>query len=97
MPDVDGDYLLSMPYLALIAAMAVMAASALLMVCAQRFDPTMGVLTISIILAVAFVTATFASMVYNIQQNPLTEILVGGLATALGGVVAHFLGTRNRE
>ena len=88
----DVDYLSSMPFLALYAAMAVMLASAILIVVAHYFDKTGGSLTISIIITVAFVTATYASMVYKIQQTPLTEILVGGLATGLGGVVGFHLG-----
>jgi len=96
MPDVDGDYFLSIPYLALIAAMAVMAASALLIAVARYFDRTRGALTLSIIIAVAFVTATFASMVYKIQQTPLTEILVGALAASLGATITYWMSRHDR-
>lgn len=88
----DGDYLLSQPYLALTAAMAVMLASAGVLAISSRFDNSNGVLTLAIIITVAFVVTTFASLIYNVQQTPLTEILVGGLSTALGGVVAHYMG-----
>jgi uncharacterized membrane protein YeiH len=91
------DNLNTMPYLALIAAMAVMIASAALVTFARYFDPTRGAVTIAIIVVVGFITATYASMIYDIKQTPLTEILVGALAAALGGVVAHYLGTRESK
>lgn len=85
------DNLQAFPYLALIAAMAVMAASLIIIWVTNHFQINGG-LVVSIIIVVGFVTATYASMIYDIKQTPLTEILVGGLATALGGVVAHYLG-----
>jgi 1,4-dihydroxy-2-naphthoate octaprenyltransferase len=91
------DNLNAMPFLALIAAMCVMAASAVLVMLARYFDRTGGAVTIAIIVVVGFITATYASMIYDIKQTPLTEILVGALAAALGGVVAHYLGTRETK
>lgn len=87
-----GDYLLAQPYLALGAAMAVMIASACIIAISNRFDSSGGVLTLSTIITIAFVVTTFASLIYDVQQTPLTEILVGGLSTALGGVVAYYMG-----
>lgn len=92
----DGDYLLSQPYLALVASMSVMAASAALIVVANHFDPTKGVLSLAIIITVSFIVATYASLIYQVQQTPLTEILIGALATALGAVVAYWMGRDNR-
>jgi len=90
------DNLNAMPFLALIAAMAVMGASAILVTVARYFDQTGGGLLIATVIVVGFITGTFASMIYDIKQTPLTEILVGALAAALGGIVAHYLGT-NRD
>lgn len=90
------DYLTSQPYLALTAAMAVMIASAAIITASRYFDPTNGVLTLAVIITVSFVVATYASMIYTINQTPLTEILIGGLATALGAVVAYWMGRGNR-
>lgn len=85
------DNLNALPYLALIAAMSVTAAS-LIIVFVSHYCQIPGSLVISVLIAVGFITATYASMIYDIKQTPLTEILVGGLATALGGVVAHWMG-----
>lgn len=88
----DGDYLLSQPYLALVASLSVMATSAVLIAVANYFDPTKGVLSLAIIITVSFIVATYAALIYQVQQTPLTEILVGSLATALGAVVAYWMG-----
>lgn len=93
----NHDYLLSQPYLALAAAMAVMGSSAIIIIVARHFDSTNGVLTLAVIITVSFVVATYASLIYNIQQTPLTEILIGGLATALGAVVAYWMGRDRRD
>lgn len=85
------DNLNSLPYLALIAAMSVATVSTIIIWIVKRFEIE-GALAISILLVVGFITATYASMIYKIEQTPLTEILVGALATALGGVVAHWMG-----
>lgn len=85
------DNLNALPYLALIASMSVAAISTLIIWIIRKFEID-GAMAISIILVVGFITATYASMIYKIEQTPLTEILVGALATALGGVVAHWMG-----
>jgi len=89
------DNLNTMPYLALIAAMAVMTASGILYSITRTYSIIDGALIISLIIAIGFITATFASMIYDIKQTPLTEILVGALAAALGGIVAHYMGRRD--
>ena len=66
--------------------------SAALVWFASRFDPTRGFLTMSVLITVAFIGATIASMLYPVPQIATTEMLVGGLATALGAIVAHWLG-----
>lgn len=93
----DGDYLASQPYLALMAAMAVMVASAVLITASRYFDQTQGILTLAVVITVAFVVATYAAMIYQVQQTPLTEILIGSLSTALGAVVAYWMGRDNRK
>jgi len=53
---------------------------------------TKGFLTISVLVMLAFIVAVFASLIYNVPTNPITEILVGALSTALGAIVAHWVG-----
>jgi hypothetical protein len=85
------------PYLILIAAIAVMFMSITVVVITKYFDGSKGVLAISLLIVMSFILATFASMVYEIKQTPLTEILVGGLATGLGGVISFYLGRRDNS
>ena len=66
--------------------------SAVLVWFTGRFDPTHGFLTISILVTVAFIGATIASMLYPVPQIATTEMLIGGLATALGALVATWAG-----
>lgn len=89
---VDGDYFIAYPFVALVAAMAVVGATLIAVYVANRWDRTGGELTLAVLIVIGTVTAAYASMIYNIQQNPLTEMLVGSLATALGAVMARWMG-----
>ena len=85
------------PFPALVGAVAIGFVTALILLCANYFDQySKGFLTVSILLILAFVTATFASMIYAVPTNPVTEILTGALATALGAIVSHWVGRRPR-
>jgi ABC-type Fe3+-siderophore transport system permease subunit len=92
----DGDYFLTQPYIALIAALAVMVMSMVIVWVTIHFHIPPS-LILSVLIITAFITATFASMVYQIQQTPLTEILVGSLATAVGAIVAQQFGNKNPQ
>jgi hypothetical protein len=84
------------PYPAFLTAAGVALLAAAILAVSRYMDQTGGLLTISIMLVLAFIASTFASMIYAIPQVPSTEILVGSLATALGAVVAYWLGNRPR-
>src|SRR5215469_12951109 len=79
-------------FAAFIAAVTVALVTAFIVFIAKRYDPTKGLLTVSILVTQGFVTAAFASMIYDVRQNPITEILVGALATSMGAVIAHWTG-----
>jgi peptidoglycan/LPS O-acetylase OafA/YrhL len=88
---------LGWPIIPLIGAIVVGSVGALILIASRYYDrESKGFLTISILIVFAFITATFASMIYSIQLNPITEILVGALATALGAIVSQWGGTKQR-
>jgi hypothetical protein len=84
------------PYPAFVSTAGLVAITAGLVVITHYFDPTKGLVTLSMVIVVAFVAATIASMIYQIPQVASTEILIGGLATALGATVAYWMG-RGRD
>lgn len=66
--------------------------TALLLVIAKHFDPTGGVLTLSIMIVLAFVGAVTFSMFFTIPPDQSTSALIGGLVAAFGAVIAHWIG-----
>jgi hypothetical protein len=71
-------------------------AVAILLVVSTRFDPTGGVLTISLMVVMAFIGAAAFSMFFNIPTDEATAAILGGLVAGFGAVVAHWLG-RTKE
>jgi hypothetical protein len=82
----------SIPYPAFIATAGVALVAAILVITAKYFDVTEGLLTVSLVVIIAFVAATFASLLYSVPQTPQMELLIGGLATSLGAIIAYWLG-----
>lgn len=72
-------------------AMGVVFTTILLMV-AGRFDPTGGVLTISLLVTLAFIGAVVFCLFFTVPNDEVTSGIVGGLIAAFGAVVAHWLG-----
>jgi peptidoglycan/LPS O-acetylase OafA/YrhL len=71
-------------------------AVALLVFMAARFDPTGGVLTISLLVVLAFISAAVFSLFFTIPTDEATAAILGGLVAGFGAVVAHWLG-RTKE
>jgi uncharacterized BrkB/YihY/UPF0761 family membrane protein len=61
---------------------------------AGRFDPTMGVLTISLIIVLAFTGTVVFCLFFSVPNDEVTASVLGGLTAAFGAVVAHWLGRR---
>jgi hypothetical protein len=59
---------------------------------ASRFDPTMGVLTISILIVLAFVGTVVFCLFFTVPNDEITSGVIGGLTAAFGAIVAHWLG-----
>ena len=83
-----------LPYPALITAAGTATLTVMLLVASHYFDHSGGLLTISIILILAFIAVTLASLIYEVPQNPLTEILIGSLSTSVGAIIAFWMSKR---
>ena len=83
------------PYPALVTAAGTAGLTMLVVIAAHYFDPSRGLLTLSVLLIIAFIAVTLASMIYSVPQTPTTEILIGGLVSSVGGIVAFWM-SRNR-
>jgi hypothetical protein len=57
-----------------------------------KFDPTGGVLTISLLIVLAMVGAVVFSLFFTIPVDQSTAALIGGLTMAFGAVVTHWFG-----
>jgi hypothetical protein len=71
-------------------------AVAILVFMAARFDPSGGVLTISLLVVLAFISAVVFSLFFTIPNDEITAAVAGGLVAAFGAVIAYWLG-RPRE
>ena len=66
--------------------------TALLLFITARLDPTSGVLTISLMVIVAFIGMVMFSLLFVIPTGDTTSSVIGGLIAAFGAVVAFWLG-----
>lgn len=57
-----------------------------------RFDPTQGVLTLSIMIVLGMLGATAYCLLFTIPNDDITPGVVGALSAGFGAVVAHWLG-----
>ena len=70
--------------------------TALLLFIAGKFDPTHGVLTISLLVVLAMIGVITFCLFFTVPNDEITSGAVGGLTAAFGAVVAHWLGRQNR-
>lgn len=68
--------------------------TAVLVAVASRFDPTMGVLTISLLVVVAFIGVAVFCLFFTVPNDEITSGVIGGLIAAFGAVIAHWLGRK---
>jgi hypothetical protein len=67
-----------------------------LMFMSDKFDPTGGALTLSLLVVLAFLAAVVFCAFFTIPTDEITSAVFGGLIAAFGAVMAHWLG-RPRE
>ena len=63
----------------------------ILLIVAGRFDATGGVLTISLLVTLAFIGAVTFCLFFTVPNDEITSGIVGGLIAAFGAVVAYWL------
>jgi hypothetical protein len=66
--------------------------TAILLVVSGRFDPTNGVLTLSILVVISFIGVVMFSMLFAIPAGETNAAVVGGMTAAFGAIVAFWLG-----
>lgn len=64
----------------------------LLLFVAGKFDPTSGVLTISLLITLSFVGTVTFCLFFTVPNDEVTSGVIGGLIAAFGAVVAHWIG-----
>ena len=62
----------------------------------NRYDPTQGALTISLLITLGMLGAVAYCLIFTIPNDDITPGIVGGLTAGFGAVVAHWLG-RTKE
>ena len=78
-------------------ALAVVLTTVLLFA-AGKFDPTGGVLTISLVVVLSFMGVVTFCLFFTIPSDEITAGVVGGLTAGFGAVISHWLGPqRNRN
>jgi uncharacterized BrkB/YihY/UPF0761 family membrane protein len=66
--------------------------TAALLIIASKFDPTMGVLTISLLIVISFLGVVVFCMFFTVPNDEITSGVIGGLIAAFGAVMSHWLG-----
>ena len=64
----------------------------ILLVASGRFDPTNGVLTLSILVVITFIGIVVFSLLFPIPAGETNAAVVGGMTAAFGAIVAFWLG-----
>lgn len=66
--------------------------TSILLVASAKFDPTHGVLTISLVVVLSFMGVVTFCLFFTIPSDEVTAGVVGGLTAGFGAVISHWLG-----
>lgn len=66
--------------------------TALLLIIIEKFDKTRGVLAISLMIVIGFMSVVTFSIFFTIPSDQTTSAVIGGLVAAFGAVIAHWIG-----
>jgi uncharacterized BrkB/YihY/UPF0761 family membrane protein len=64
----------------------------MLLFVAGKFDPSGGVLTLSLLVTLAFIGTVVFCLFFTVPNDEITSGVIGGLIAAFGAVIAHWLG-----
>lgn len=81
-------------YPSMIAVVAGVLSTAFMLFVSGKFDPTGGILTISILIVLGTLGAVAYCLIFTIPNDDITPGIVGALSTGFGAVVAYWLGHR---
>jgi uncharacterized BrkB/YihY/UPF0761 family membrane protein len=84
------------PYPGAIGVAFIILFTAILLIISGRFDPTGGVLTLSILVSLAFIGVVVFCLFFTVPNDEITSGVLGGLIASFGAVIAHWLG-RDRK
>lgn len=79
-------------YPAATAVVAIVVTTAILLVVSGRFDPTQGVLTLSLMITLGMMGAVAYTLVFTVPIDDITPSVVGGLTAGFGAVLAYWFG-----
>lgn len=79
-------------YPAAIGIALCVAFTAILLVVTRHFDPTGGVLMLSLMVVISFIGIVMFSLLFQIPNGETNASVVGGLIAAFGAVVVFWLG-----
>jgi uncharacterized BrkB/YihY/UPF0761 family membrane protein len=70
----------------------VIAFTTVLLIVSGRFDVTGGVLTLSLLVVLAFLATVIFCLFFTVPNDEITSGVIGGLIAAFGAVIAFWLG-----
>jgi hypothetical protein len=71
--------------------------TAVLLIVASRFDPSHGVLTLSLVVVLSFIGAVTFCLFFTVPADEITASVVGGLTAGFGAVISHWLGPQRNS
>lgn len=66
-----------------------------LLIVVGKFDPSGGILAISLLITLAFIGVVIFCLFFSIPTDAISSSVIGGLTAAFGAVVAHWIGRQN--
>ena len=82
--------LLDYPALTSVAGAVVF--GSIMLVVSKYFDPTGGILTISVLVILGFLAVVAVAIIFTVPNDEITSATVGGLVAAFGGIVGFWIG-----
>lgn len=79
-------------YPAAVTVVTVVAFTTILLVVSGRFDPTQGILTLSLMITLGMLGAVAYTLVFTVPIDDITPSVVGGLTAGFGAVLAYWFG-----
>jgi hypothetical protein len=86
-----------MDYPASIGVALAVVLTTVLLIIVSKFDATGGVLTISLLVVLAFLALVTFCAFFTIPNDEITSSAIGGLTAAFGAIVAYWLGFKKKD